>query len=82
MVASHLVWLLRTKEMRKRATESGHTFDEDEECVQWQARGINLGTMFLKVIAKKNRSRDCASSADALVVPQHVVPKTVPNAMV
>jgi hypothetical protein len=82
MVASHLVWLLRTKEMRKHAKDSGHTFDEDEDCIQWQEKGIDLEDMFLRVFAKKDRSRDSASSGGPLVAPQHLVPKTVPNAII
>jgi hypothetical protein len=72
--------------MRERAKVDGRTFDEDEECVLWQAKGIDLGGLFSKVVTKKDRSRVSASSSydetNTSVVPQHSVPKTVPNPVV
>jgi hypothetical protein len=86
MVASHLVWLWRTKEMRKRAKEEGQTFDEHEECLQWQAKGLDLEGMFGRLFSKKDQPYETSDhggdGAGALVEPHSVVPKTVPNAMV
>lgn len=53
MVASHLIWMLRTRSIRKRAKEVGQTFDDFEEGIQWQAKGIDIETDFLKLFVKK-----------------------------
>lgn len=86
MVASHLIWLMRTKEMRKRAKAAGQTFDESEECVQWQSHGIDLKSVFSNPFSGKERPRSKSQSDEdgtgPLVVPQNVVPRTVPNAVV
>ena len=85
MVASHLVWLLRTRNIRRRAKDSGQTFDESEEGIQWQAKGIDLEVMVKALFAgdkvQRNKSRSDIESIDRLVVPEDVVPKTVPNAV-
>jgi hypothetical protein len=86
MVASHLIWLLRTKDMRQRAKAAGQSFDESEECVQWQAHGLDLKNVLSRAFSGKERAHgDSESDHDGtgpLVVPQNVVPKTVPNAVV
>lgn len=86
MVASHLVWLLRTRDMRKRAKDNGQTFDENEECVEWQEKGVDLEGTFGRLFSKKDQPNDRANhgndGVDAFVEPQSVVTKTVPNAMV
>ncbi|KAF1830376.1 PQ loop repeat protein [Decorospora gaudefroyi] len=86
MVASHLVWLLRTRDIRKRAKEAGETFDEFDEGVQWQAKGIDLEKKFLALFSKKDAQQgedaNKVESPDAPVSPEEVTPKTVPNAVV
>jgi len=86
MVASHLIWLLRTKDIRSRAKDAGQTFDSSEEGIQWQSKGVDLESKFLRLFAKKHLPRDDpepdVESANTFVAPEHVVPKTVPNAVV
>ena len=79
MVASHLTWLVRTRKMRARAAEADETFDNSAECIQWQAKGWDLGKMFTGLFS---RSNDKIEQADTLVNPEEVTPKTVPNAVV
>jgi hypothetical protein len=86
MVASHLIWLLRTRDMRRRAQAFGHSFDSSDECIQWQAKGIDLRRMMTRLGSKKKLSENNLSSQNdgtaSMVVPEHVVPKTVPIAVV
>jgi hypothetical protein len=86
MVASHLIWLLRTKGMRRRAKEAGQTFDQSEEGSQWESKGIDLETKFKDLFTRDrpllNNSEPRGDGTDAIIVPEHIVPKTVPNAMV
>lgn len=86
MVISHLVWLLRTRDMRKIAKSAGQAFDENEECQAWQSKGIDLekkmSTLFTKKSILCDHSESDDDSAETVVAPEHVVPKTVPNAMV
>ena len=79
MVASHLIWLMRTRKMRTRAKEAGKTFDESAECIQWQSEGIDLRNMFTGLFSKSN---DINEHTNPLVTPEEVIPKTVPNAVV
>jgi hypothetical protein len=79
MVASHLVWLFRTRKIRARAKVSGETFDESAEGTQWQANGIDLEKMFLGLFSN---SKNVTDHSDPLVSPEEVIPKTVPNAVV
>ena len=79
MVASHLIWLIRTRKIRARATEAGETFDESVECTQWQAKGVDLGKMFTNLFSYSN---NVIEHADTLVNPEEVTPKTVPNTVV
>jgi hypothetical protein len=79
MVASQLIWLIRTRKMRARAAEAGETFDESTECIQWQAKGFDLGKMFTGLFSNSN---DDIEQADTLVTPEAITPKTVPNAVV
>jgi hypothetical protein len=77
---------MRTKEMRERAKAAGKTFDESEECVQWQSHGIDLKGVFSNLFSGKKRPRSNSQSDEdgtgPLMVPQNVVPTTVPNAVV
>ncbi|OAL51573.1 PQ loop repeat protein-like protein [Pyrenochaeta sp. DS3sAY3a] len=88
MVASHFIWLLRTWDLRKRAKEEGKTFDESEECVQWQAKGIDLEAKFRGLFSKTTSGPDEEarnSSIDSDAAPaldEHITPKTVPNAVI
>lgn len=86
MVASHLIWLLRTRNLRKIANEVGQTFDENSECVDWQAEGIDLEGAFLRLFSKTDRTGDDSDRGDNFpsspVEPQHVPQKTVPVVVV
>jgi hypothetical protein len=86
MVASHLIWLLRTRDMRGRAKALGQTFDSSDECVQWQAEGIDLQRMMTRLFSKKEHSSNDSDSqndgTETMVVPEHIVSKTVPIAVV
>jgi hypothetical protein len=53
MVTSHLVWLFRTRGIRRRTKSRGETFDESEEGRKWQAEGIDLEAKFWKLIGKE-----------------------------
>ncbi|KAH7409903.1 PQ loop repeat protein [Phaeosphaeria sp. MPI-PUGE-AT-0046c] len=81
MVASHLVWTLRTRGLRKLAKESGQTFDENPGCIEWQAKGIDLEGSFLRLFSKKDRTEDDCDIEDSLpsspVEPPRVSSKTV-----
>ncbi|KAF2023841.1 PQ loop repeat protein-like protein [Setomelanomma holmii] len=87
MVASHLIWLFRTRHMRKRAKDAGMTFDEYDECVSWQAKGINLEKKFSGLF-KMNAARanaleqEVESDSESVVVPERIIPKIIPNVMV
>lgn len=58
MVTSHLIWLLRTRGIRKRAKEQELTFDEAEEGIAWQAKGIDFEAKFWGLIGKSDRAKD------------------------
>ncbi|KAH7366596.1 PQ loop repeat protein-like protein [Pyrenochaeta sp. MPI-SDFR-AT-0127] len=87
MVASHMVWLIRTRGIRERAKEAGQTFDESEECVEWQSRGIDLERKIQVLFSRNNSSlsreetRSDTDSVGTLINPD-MPPKTVPNAIV
>ncbi|CAI9637518.1 unnamed protein product [Alternaria burnsii] len=86
MVASHMIWLIRTRGIRKRAKEAGETFDEFEEGVEWQAKGIDIEEKVRHFFSKKKTAEEdglpVIGAADALANPEEVTPKTVPNAVV
>ncbi|CAN9441450.1 unnamed protein product [Alternaria alternata] len=86
MVASHMIWLIRTRGIRKRAKEAGETFDEFEEGVEWQAKGIDIEEKVRHFFSKKSTAEEdglpVIGVADALANPEEVIPKTVPNAVV
>ncbi|KAH5581255.1 hypothetical protein HBI24_136210 [Parastagonospora nodorum] len=83
MVASHWIWLFRTRAMRKRAKEHDQSFDESEECIEWQSKGVELEAIFWRLFSKKDQvDRDAGLGCDSPVEPHSVVPKTVPNAVV
>jgi hypothetical protein len=79
MVASHLIWLFRTRKIRARAKEAGETFDESAEGLQWQSKGIDMEKMFLGLFSN---SKDVTEHSDPLVSPEEVTSKTVPDAVV
>lgn len=54
MVVSHLIWMLRTRQLRQRARSNGLSFDECQDCVQWQACGLDLGGKIASIFAKQN----------------------------
>lgn len=71
--------------MRKIAKVAGQTFDENGACREWQSKGVNLGekmsTLFVRKTESRNRRASDDDSADTVVDPERVVPKTVPNAI-
>ena len=85
MVASHWVWLFRTRVIRRRAKEAGVKFDEFEEAITWQAKGINVEKKILRFFSKKSRLEESihnGNGAETPVNPEEITPKTVPNAVV
>lgn len=59
MVTSHLIWMLRTRGVRKRAKQVGVTFDEFPEAVDWQAKGFDLEVWCRKfMLQKKSKTKD------------------------
>ncbi|KAK1918180.1 hypothetical protein CFE70_000732 [Pyrenophora teres f. teres 0-1] len=86
MVASHLVWLLRTRGMRRRAKEAGKTFDEFQETTEWQARGINIEKKLMKAFFKKNTEEEKeqvdTNGSEILVHSEEATPKLVSNTVV
>ena len=85
MVISHLIWLFRTRGIRRRAKEAGKTFDEFEEGIEWQSKGIDVESWLKGMFHAKDGARRSASTAvdDIEVLPstEEVAPKTVPNAV-
>lgn len=69
MVASHLIWLFRTRELRKRAKEANMTFDEFPEAVQWQSQGIDLEARIIKTFSRKTKTekQDGEGNQEAVV---------------
>ena len=48
VVASQLIWLFRTRNIRKRAKEAGKTFDDFPEAIEWQqSGGIDIENLIL-----------------------------------
>lgn len=86
MVVSHLVWLLRTRDIRKRAKEAGKTFDEFEEGIEWQAKGVDVGGllngMFTGRTAANRRASVAVDDIEALPKTEEITTKTVPNGVV
>lgn len=86
MVVSHLVWLFRTRGIRKRAKKAGKTFDEFEEGIEWQSKGIDVGRLLKDMYTARNGAKGGASvsvdAIEALPKTEEVTPKTVPNAVV
>ncbi|KAJ4299648.1 hypothetical protein N0V90_004894 [Kalmusia sp. IMI 367209] len=58
MVASHLVWMARTKIIRKRANNEGQTFDESVEGREWQAKGIDLEAKFWSLLGRQGKVQE------------------------
>lgn len=43
MFVSHGIWFLRTRDLRKKATDAGLSFDELPEAKAWQDKGYDVG---------------------------------------
>jgi hypothetical protein len=64
MVASHLIWMVRTRGIRRRAKDDDLTFDESVEGSEWQAKGIDMGAKLADVLAfGKGRGEDGSLAA-------------------
>jgi hypothetical protein len=69
--------------MRKRAKENDQTFDQSEECIEWQSKGVDLEAVFWRLFSSKKETHGVADhGCGSPVEPHSVVPKTVPNAVV
>lgn len=88
MVVSHLVWLLRTRGIQRRAKEAGKTFDEYEEGIEWQSNGIDVEMLLKGMLIRKSKAKAKKGSSagvddiEASATPEEVIPKTIPNATV
>lgn len=67
MVASHLIWKLRTRGIHKRAKVEGKTFDESEEGREWQAKGIDLEAKFWKMLGREDKAKTSHEAEPAAV---------------
>lgn len=56
MVVSHLIWRVRTRDIRKMAGASGKTFDESEEGQEWQAKGIDIEKKFWRLVGREDKA--------------------------
>jgi hypothetical protein len=64
IATSHLVWLLRTRGVRKRAREAGKSFDEFDGGIQWQAKGPDI-CKTLSCVFKRQRMFEESIGYDA-----------------
>ena len=55
MVASHLIWRLRVRSIRKRAKAEGKTFDEFSEGIEWQSKGVDLEAKFMQLFRRERK---------------------------
>jgi hypothetical protein len=56
MFASHGVWLLRTRAIRRRAKEAQVTYEDFPEAIEWQEKGMKLDLREIgRLCSKKNR---------------------------
>ncbi|KAF3031600.1 hypothetical protein E8E11_001052 [Didymella keratinophila] len=62
MVASHMIWLFRTRGIRKRAKEAGETFEEFEEGAEWQAKGIDIEKKIMHLFSKRTEMENANSA--------------------
>ena len=56
VVASHLVWRLRTRGIRKDAQEAGQSFDDYREAVLWQSKGFDAEKVVLEILTRLRRA--------------------------
>ncbi|KAF2868275.1 PQ loop repeat protein-like protein [Massariosphaeria phaeospora] len=57
MVVSHLVWMARTRRIRRTAAEAGVAFDECDEGVAWQEKGWDVGAQLRTVFGRGEGER-------------------------
>ncbi|KAF2007494.1 PQ loop repeat protein-like protein [Amniculicola lignicola CBS 123094] len=57
MVTSHLVWRLRTRGIRKRAKEAGVEFDEFQEGIEWQEKGVDLHAKIREMLGRGDEKK-------------------------
>jgi len=84
MVASHLIWLLRTKGIRRRAKEAGVGFDDFGEGREWQSKGIDLDKKFLEIIGRRNEAEkhDTADEVFSMETEAANKKNTIPKVLV
>ena len=58
MVVSHLVWKFRVRGITRRAAEAGVAYDDFEEAIAWQSKGIDLEAKFWSLFAQRNKVED------------------------
>lgn len=79
MFLSHFIWYLRTRGLRQRATAEGQTFDECEEAVQWQAKGIDLRVTLTRLCGRGSRAESTSANNDVeAAVQEPISTKDIP----
>ena len=71
---SHGIWLLRTRRIRKRASEAQMSFDDFPEAVEWQSNGLKLNTALgieTLLSSVRPQSHDSDKASCQTVVEQH-----------
>ncbi|KAF2655676.1 PQ loop repeat protein [Lophiostoma macrostomum CBS 122681] len=93
MVASHLMWALRTRGIRKRARAEGKNFDDFHEAVEWQSKGIDFEDKLMRLVRRGGKEQkeeegfdrseiDVESETVNQVVGKGEIRNTVPNGVV
>jgi hypothetical protein len=86
MVLSHLTWCMRTRGIRKRAQIEGKTFDDFEEGIAWQAKGIDIEAKLWTFVGRHYKSKPVGEinfgEEEAAEVPIGVNKNMVSNAVV
>jgi hypothetical protein len=77
MVASHLIWLFRTRAIRKRAKAEDKTFDEYPEGVEWQSKGVDLEAKFMKLVRSSGKGVKLEEGLERSETDVHVESHTV-----
>jgi hypothetical protein len=83
IVASQLIWLLRTRGIRKRAMEAGKAFEDFSEAIEWQSRGIDIEktitTLFTKKSSADKKLEKTSGNTSTVTVAPSVFPEPSGN---